>query len=387
MKRFPLRQLSEIIETVSVRGHQVKTEAYEDGEGWPIVDQGNNLICGYTNRADPIDCELPVTVFGDHTRETKFIDFPFVAGADGTKVLRGAGVEPRYFHALIEMASERITNLGYSRHFKLINEFDAPYTDDFGEQKRIASVLKAWDGAIATVDTLVKAKERRSASLANKLLARCFNPPGDSGWASHQLGELFHERDERAPSSPLLSITAGRGVIPRDDVERKDTSAADKSNYKSIRKGDIGYNTMRMWQGVSALSGLNGIVSPAYTIVIPNDKIRGDFAALLFKQPRMIYQFWRYSQGLVDDTLSLKFPHFAEIRVAIPDYSTQSDIANVISAASNDTKAIRQTAELLRQQRRGLTEKLLSGELQAPDSIGPNPSHIGASGLAVGAPK
>lgn len=387
MKRFPLRQLSEIIETVSVRGHQVKTEAYEDGEGWPIVDQGNNLICGYTKRADPIDCELPVTVFGDHTRETKFIDFPFVAGADGTKVLRGAGVEPRYFHALIEMASERITNLGYSRHFKLINEFDAPYTDDFGEQQRIASILKAWDGAIATVDTLVRAKERRSASLANKLLARCFNPPGDSGWTFHQLGELFHERDERAPDSPLLSITASRGVIPRDDVERKDTSAADKSNYKSIREGDIGYNTMRMWQGVSALSGLNGIVSPAYTIVIPNDKIRGDFAALLFKQPRMIYQFWRYSQGLVDDTLSLKFPHFAEIRVAIPDYSTQGDIANVISAASDDTEAIRQTAELLRQQRRGLTEKLLSGELKAPEDIGPNPFRLETSGLVVGAPK
>jgi len=369
-----------------VRGHQVKTEAYNDGEGWPIVDQGHNLICGYTKRVEPIDCELPVTVFGDHTRETKFIDFPFVAGADGTKVLRGNGVEPRYFHALIEAASERITNLGYSRHFKLINEFDSPFTKEPDEQQRIASVLKAWDSAIAIAERLVEAKKRRSAALAHELLSSCFKSPSEKGWKAYQLGELFDERDERAPTSPLLSITASRGVIPRHDVERKDTSAADKSKYKSIRLGDIGYNTMRMWQGVSALSTLQGIVSPAYTIVTPNSKIIGAFAALLFKQPRMIYQFWRYSQGLVDDTLSLKFPNFTEIRVAIPDTMTQGKIADAIGAANNDTQAIRQTAELLRWQRRGLTQKLLSGELHAPEDVAFNPLSAGASALVDEAP-
>ncbi|MFO4987002.1 hypothetical protein RCK87_24985, partial [Salmonella enterica subsp. enterica serovar 1,4,[5],12:i:-] len=94
-------------------------------------------------------------------------------------------------------------------------------------------------------------------------------------------------------------------------LERRDTSAEDKSNYKVIRKGDIGYNTMRMWQGVFGLSAHDGIVSPAYTVVTPDrSRILGEFASHLFRHPRVVHTFRRYSQGLVDDTLLLKYPHF-----------------------------------------------------------------------------
>src|SRR5262249_41279687 len=146
-----------------------------------------------------------------------------------------------------------------------------------------------------------------------------------------KLGEIFSERVEFGDGSDeLLSVTGADGVIYRQDVERRDTSSEDKSRYKRVTSGDIAYNPMRMWQGVGGLSSLSGIVSPAYTVVTPDlECIDPQFAAYLFKSPRMIYRFHQYSQGLVDDTLNLKYAQFEQIEVAIPPADKQHKIVSV----------------------------------------------------------
>src|SRR5262249_52458095 len=156
--------------------------------------------------------------------------------------------------------------------------------------------------------------------------------------------------------------------IDRTELERRDTSTEDKGKYKLILPGDIGYNTMRMWQGVCGLSKLRGIVSPAYTIVTPRpNRIVGEFAAALFKTPRMIHQFRRYSQGLVDDTLSLKFPQFAEIRISIPPISEQSRIAEATTLLASEVSILTSELEALRRQRLGLLQKLIASACRNDD--------------------
>ena len=184
------------------------------------------------------------------------------------------------------------------------------------------------------------------------------------------LGEIFAERDERSADLPLLAITGGHGVVPRDKLERRDTSAEDKSNYKVIRKGDIGYNTMRMWQGVFGLSAHDGIVSPAYTVVTPDrTRILGEFAAHLFSHPRIVHTFRRYSQGLVDDTLLLKYPHFSEIRLPIPNISEQHRIARALDTQLGELLQLSRLVELRRQQYRGLMQRLLTGKQRLAQDI------------------
>lgn len=161
-------QLGNLIETISVRGHQVKTDAYDDGNGYPIVDQGKDLVCGYTDQVEPIECALPVTVFGDHTRETKYIDFPFIAGADGTKVMRGRGLDPRYFHALVEFAATQISNLGYSRHYKSLKEFEFPKLHSKPTQEKIAEILSTWDNALDLAKRVYNKKENRYLGVARR---------------------------------------------------------------------------------------------------------------------------------------------------------------------------------------------------------------------------
>jgi len=187
------------------------------------------------------------------------------------------------------------------------------------------------------------------------------------GWRERRLGDLFRERVEVGRTDlPLLAITADRGVVPRDELERRDTSAEDKSKYLRIAPGDIGYNTMRMWQGVSALSALDGIVSPAYTICEPGPDVHGPFAAQLFKFPPVVEMFRRHSQGLVKDTLNLKFPLFAKVLVRVPRLDEQRAIADVLDAVDREIQLLQRLSIALDDQRRGVMELLLTGKVRIP---------------------
>ena len=99
----------------------------------------------------------------------------------------------------------------------------------------------------------------------------------------------------------LLSVTMNDGVVKRSQIEGKDNSSEDKSNYKIVHMGDLVYNSMRMWQGANGISKYDGIVSPAYTVLKPNQEIEHGYFAALFKTTNIGYlefkiptDFWHY---------------------------------------------------------------------------------------------
>lgn len=123
----------------------------------PVIDQGKDFIAGYVDNVEPYERMLPVIVFGDHTRIFKFVDFPFVVGADGTKVLipNYDLFEPRFlFYALTRVD---LPNRGYNRHFHLLREISLPLPP-LHEQREIARILHA-------VDQKIETEEQREAAL------------------------------------------------------------------------------------------------------------------------------------------------------------------------------------------------------------------------------
>ena len=239
------------------------------------------------------------------------------------------------------------------------------------EQRKIAEVLGVWDEAIEKQARLIEKLALRKRGLMQRLLSAKLRLPGFSEpWKIHKLQELFTERNETNRTYlPLLSITGDRGVILQTESEKRDTSNDDKSKYKRIAKGDIGYNTMRMWQGRSALSGLEGIVSPAYTIVVPNTDVDGYYMSVLFKQPRLIYDFWTHSQGLVGDTLNCKYRDFGQVHICCPPLAEQKAITEVLTAADREIELAKEKLERLRRQKRGLMQQLLSGKKRVKINI------------------
>jgi len=346
-----------------------------------VVDQGENEIAGYVNDVEPIKAPLPLVVFGDHTRNVKFADRPFVVGADGVKLLRPKDqrIGARYLYWLTIFAGSRIPNLGYSRHFSSLREVVVPVLESAEARAKAAFYLDRVQHIVDTLSAVIAAKRDFNRGLMQELLTarRRFPEFASEPWVEALLGDLFSERSEIGfEHLPLLAVTGDRGVVLRDELDRRDTSSADKAKYKRVCPGDIAYNTMRMWQGVSGLSQYEGIVSPAYTVVTPAGPMMGQYARHLFKLPMIVHSFWRHSQGLVDDTLSLKFPRFAQIRVTYPSrLDEQERIASVLDAIDREIEILMQIRTAYDDQQRGLVQKLLTGELTVPVSSEPEPVH------------
>ena len=147
-------------------------------------------------------------------------------------------------------------------------------------------------------------------------------------WEQRKLGDVFRERIERATGDEeLLSVTIANGVIRQADSEKRNIASEDKKNYKVVHQWDVPYNSMRMWQGAVGNSEYCGIVSPAYTVLIPTQEANGKFFMELFKKENSLKIFQRWSQGLTSDTWNLKYPVLSTIEFYIPKIDEQNKIA------------------------------------------------------------
>lgn len=152
-------------------------------------------------------------------------------------------------------------------------------------------------------------------------------------WEQRKLGECFTERTESMPKGELISVTINGGIKRFSELGRHDNSNEDKSKYKKVCIGDIAYNSMRMWQGASGYSPYNGIVSPAYTVLLANDGVNSKCIAFQFKLPRMIHVFQINSQGITSDNWNLKFPTLSDISIYISrSIDEQGKIASLLES-------------------------------------------------------
>ncbi|ECQ9386540.1 restriction endonuclease subunit S [Listeria monocytogenes serotype 4c] len=177
-------------------------------------------------------------------------------------------------------------------------------------------------------------------------------------WEQRKLGEVFTERSEKSSKGELISVTISSGVIKASELERKDISSSDKSNYKVVKKGDIAYNSMRMWQGASGHSLFDGILSPAYTIITPKKNISSKFISYIFKKHNMIQNFQRRSQGLTSDTWNLKFPALSGIKVKIPNYTEQAKISDFFQHIDNTIALHQRKLDALKLMKKGFLQQM-----------------------------
>ena len=180
----------------------------------------------------------------------------------------------------------------------------------------------------------------------------------------HRIGDIYAERSERgAAGMELLSVTMNDGVMQRSEIEGKDNSSEDKSSYKVVRKGDMVYNSMRMWQGANGISTYDGIVSPAYTVLTAKLPICNDYFAALFKNDKLINEFRKNSQGMTSDTWNLKYPQIETIKVYLPKIEEQKKIASMLVILDKRIATQATLVEQLKKYKRGAIDGLLSRKL------------------------
>ena len=166
---------------------QVKTEDYNSGTKYPIVSQEDKLISGYYDDESYVfHIDSPVVIFGDHTRVLKYVDFDFVVGADGVKIISPKQDLNAKF-LLYYLQWYKIPNLGYSRHYKLLKELNIPLPPK-STQLAIVSELDKINELIR----LKKEQQKDLDNLAQSLFYEMFGDPveNEKGWEVKMLGDV-----------------------------------------------------------------------------------------------------------------------------------------------------------------------------------------------------
>lgn len=155
---------SDVFADVTKQGTKLQTSEYLASGKYPIIDQGQDDIAGYTDREDGLFTDVPAIIFGDHTRIVKYVDMPFFLGADGVKVLKATIPDVDYRYLYYAVSAVKIPNTGYNRHFKWLKEAQISLPD-LSTQRRIADTLDKVSEGIALcrkmlgeLDLMVKAK-------------------------------------------------------------------------------------------------------------------------------------------------------------------------------------------------------------------------------------
>ncbi len=190
----------------AAKAKQVQTSEYNSGSKYPIISQEDKMVSGYCDDDSLLyHIDNPVVIFGDHTRVLKYVDFDFVVGADGVKIL----IPKEFLKAkflLYYLRWYQVPSLGYSRHYKLLKEIVLP-VPPIAEQERIVAELDLLSGIIEKKKEQLKAYDQ----LAQSIFYTMFGDPIDNpkGWEVKKLGEV-------------CSLKAGKAIKAAELKEKQD---------------------------------------------------------------------------------------------------------------------------------------------------------------------
>jgi len=165
--------ITKCFRTFSSREKQLKATEYSEIGKYPIVDQGKKLIPGYSNdESKLLKLKKPVVIFGDHTKQIKYIDFDFIIGADGTKILEPIEeILPKFFYYVLK--SFKLENKGYARHFKILKQEEFPLPP-LAEQKRIVEKVDKLMAYCDELEKQVKENQENAEKLMSAVLKEGF---------------------------------------------------------------------------------------------------------------------------------------------------------------------------------------------------------------------
>lgn len=232
---------------ISDLGRKIQTKDVLQAGKFPVVDQGKMFIRGYCNDSDKvIYVKEPVIIFGDHTRETKLVDFDFVVGADGVKILKPIQIVPAYYFLTLQWLP--LDSRGYGRHFKLLRAMKIPLPP-LAEQHRIVAKVHELMALCDRLETAQAERESRRDRLAAASLNRLNNGGDADAFREHarfhfrHLGRLTTRPEHIQQLRQTIVNLAVRGKLvpqdPKDEPASELLKRIQAEKSRSVNAGKI----------------------------------------------------------------------------------------------------------------------------------------------------
>lgn len=232
------------------------------------------------------------------------------------------------------------------------------------EQLEIYRLFTTWDNAIEKMEVLIAAKEKQFEWLKSQLLLK---NPKSKQWSTSKLGEFIVEKKEKSTTPDLYPCltSSRRGIFLQEDYFSKQVASKDNSGYKIISRGDFTFRSMSD-DGIFVFNKQtiidNGLISPAYGVFSPQKNMDSDFLYYFLNSP----VFRRALSGEVQGgtRTALKLNALKSLDVEIPDLLEQKNISSKLNYAKQEIDLLKGILDKYRGQKRGLMQKLLTGEWQ-----------------------
>lgn len=278
----------------------------------------------------------------------------------------------------IAVKTNSIAHLGVTRFAELELPFPA-----LEEQRKIAAILCTWDEALHKLDALIEKLEKQQLSLVRDLVlgrrqlsqystGRASNPYRwfclPANWQCKRIGDLAQEISERNvgdAAQEILSCSKYDGFVRSLEYFKKQIFSSDLTGYKRIYRGDFGFPSNHIEEGSIGLQNIVdvGLVSPIYTIFrFYPDAIDNEYAYYVLKTGVYRHIFEINTSASVDRRGSLRWDEFALIPFPVPPIAEQRAIAEVLAVFNKQIAARRSERELIKRQKLGLMQKLLTGQ-------------------------
>ena len=338
----------------------------------PIIDQGQQLIGGYLDNSDlQLSCNLPVIVFGDHTRAVKYVDFPFGAGADGIKVLEPAdGIYPKFLYYATQYLVLRLEDRGYARHYQYIEkkELDIP---SIPEQKRIVARIEELFSELDNgVETLRKTKQQlavyRQAVVKSVLDAYCKDAN------TVKIGDVCHDVKVGIVIKPTQYYVQSGGVrafrnanVRRNYIEDNDWAMISQEGHKQnsrseIHNGDvlIARSGVNLGMAAAVPEQYDGYNAIDVVIAVPKqDVVLPRYLAYYTNSPYGIISVKRNQRGVAQGHLNITV--YGKLPLLLPTIDVQNAIIKEIDARLSACDNIEKTVDIALQQAEAMRQSIL----------------------------
>ena len=334
---------AEAFSEVSRGVKKFKQNQYDETGSHPIIDQGQELIAGYSDEEQGLFTNVPAIVFGDHTRCVKYVDEPFFAGADGVKILKPklSGNTRFWWHAL---KATPIENLGYSRHFKLLKAA----TFRLYDERHQTEIVTALDSVLEGIDQVNQQIAQLDQLVKSRFVEMFGDPSIESSahmrvaigsFAEVQTGATPSRKEPKFYGGSILWVKTGEVArnFANGIEETISDLAIEKTNCKVFPTNTVlvamyGQGDTR---GKTAILPCDAATNQACAAILPSEK---HDPAFLNTQLQLMYEDLRAkSLGGTQQNLSLRI--VKAMKVFLPPFPLQQDFA-VFAAQVDKTRAI-----------------------------------------------
>ncbi len=365
MKTWEIKFFDDVFIDSTKYGKKIMKENYLPAGAYPIIDQGQNFIAGYTNDKTAIYSDVPAIIFGDHTRIIKYIETPFFLGADGVKLLKSKISNINYKYLYYYMLSANIPNTGYNRHYKWLKDLQVPLPP-LDIQKQIADTL---DKASRLIELRKQQLEKMDLLIKSKFIEMFGDPvTNPMGWNKCTIRDLVTTVNY-GTSAPAME--SGKYIYLRmnnityeghlDLSNLKYINISDKDLEKYLAKrGDILFNRTNSKELVGKTSVFKEdipMVIAGYIIRIrTNEKAHPEYISAVLNSKYGKKTLFEMCKSIIGQA-NINAQELQDIKTLMPPISLQNKFADYVEKVEQQKICMQQSLDKMEMNYKALMQE------------------------------